>query len=74
MLIWGLCPPAALGFPGAGGVLRTVYRDPIVSKTMWPSKFDNYLLVGSKFVVSLLRVEFVLTNLRQGLKDLPCLV
>lgn len=73
MFIWGLCPPAALVFPGVGVVLRVVYRDPIVSKTMWLSKFDNYLLVGSKSVVSLLRVEFLLTNFRQGLKDPPYL-
>lgn len=78
MFIWRLCSPATLVFPGAGGgwvcVWRTVYRDTIVSKTMWSSKFDNYLLVGSKSVVSLLRVKFLLTNLRQGLKDPSCLV
>lgn len=79
MFIWRLCSPATLVFPGAGVggwvcVWRTVYRDTIVSKTMWSSKFDNYLLVGSKSVVSLLRVKFLLTNLRQGLKDPSCLV
>lgn len=71
MFIWGLCSPASLVFPG-GFVSRTVYRYPIVSQTIWPSKFDNYLLVGSKSVVSLLRAEFLLTNLIQGLKDPSC--
>lgn len=71
MFIWDLGPPASLVFPGRL-VSRTVYRGPIVPETMWPSKFDNYLLIGSKSVGSLLRVKFLLANLMPGLKDPPC--
>lgn len=67
MLIRGLSPPAALAFPG--GSFHSCAETSLFSVTITEQMCHNNFLVGGKSVVGLVRVEFLLKSLTQGLQD-----